>query len=71
MLKFRSTAEVAGLDVLTYVARHLQPPVVASDQFEGFELTWVASDVRVMVLLDNPLPKLAVLQDIDLSSKQH
>src|SRR3981189_1087598 len=71
MLQLSSAAKIAGLDVLTYVARHLRPPVVASDQFEGFEPTWVASDVRVVVLLDDPSAKLAVLWNINLPSKQH
>jgi hypothetical protein len=69
MLQLGSAAEIAGFDVLTDVARHLWPPVVASNQFKGFELTWVASDVRVMVLLDNLSPKLAVLWNVNLSSK--
>jgi hypothetical protein len=71
MLQLCPAAEIAGFDVLTDVARHLWPPVVASDQFEGFEPTWVASDVRVMVLLDNPSLKLMVLWDVNLSSKHH
>jgi hypothetical protein len=69
MLQLSSAAEVTGLDVLTNVVRHLWPPVVASDQFEGLESTWVAGNVGVMVLLDNPLVKLTVLRDINLSSK--
>src|SRR3979490_891698 len=71
MLQLSLAAKIAGLDVLTYVAGHLWPPVVASDQFEGFEPTWVASDVRVVVLLDDPSAKLAVLWNVNLSSKQH
>src|SRR3981189_364306 len=71
MLQLSSATKIAGLDVLTYVAGHLWPPVVASVQFEGFETTGVARDVRVMVLLDDPLAKLAVLWNINLSSKQH
>src|SRR3979490_2158664 len=69
MVQLSSAAKIAGLDVLTYVARHLVPPVVASDQFEGFEPTGVARDVRVMVLLYDPSAKLAVLWNINLSSK--
>ena len=71
MLQLSSAAKIAGLDVLTYVARHLWPPVVASDQFEGFEPTWVACNVRVVVLLDDPSAELAVLWHINLPSKQH
>src|SRR3981189_1694610 len=71
MLQLGSAAEVAGFDVLTDVVRHLWPPVVASDQLESFESTWVAGDVGVMVLLNNPSAKLAVLQNINLSSKHH
>src|SRR3979490_3453152 len=71
MLQLSSAAKIAGLDVLTYVAGHLRPPVVASDQFEGFETTWVARDVSVMVLLDNPSTKLVVLWNINLSTKHH
>src|SRR3979490_3433911 len=71
MLQLSSAAEIAGLDILTYVAGHLWPPVIASDQFEGFELTWVACDVRVVVLLDYPSAKLAVLRHVNLSSKHH
>src|SRR3979490_3336999 len=71
MLQLSSAAKIASLDILTYVAGHLWPPVIASDQFEGFEPTQVASDVRVVVLLDNPSVKLAVLWNINLSSKQH
>jgi hypothetical protein len=71
MLQLGSAAEITGFDVLTDVTGHLWPPVVASDQFEGFEPTWVASDVRVMVLLNNPSPKLTVLWDVNLSSKHH
>src|SRR3979490_780621 len=71
MLQLSSTAQIAGLDILTYVAGHLRPPVVASDQFEGFEPTWVSGDVRVVVLLDYPSAKLAVLRHVNLSSKHH
>src|SRR3979490_2116501 len=71
MLQLSLAAKIAGLDVLTYVAGHLWPPVVASDQFEGFEPTWVASDVRVVVLLDDPSAKLAVFWNVNLPSKQH
>src|SRR3979490_1300285 len=71
MLQLSSAAKIAGLDILTYVARHLRPPVVASDQFEGFELTWVACDVHVVVLLDYPSAKLTVLRHVNLSSEHH
>src|SRR3979490_2096322 len=71
MLQLSSAAKIAGLDVLTYVARHLWPPMVARDQFQCFETTWVARDVSVMMLLDNPSAKLAVLWNIHLSSKHH
>src|SRR3981189_564071 len=71
MLQLSSAAKIAGLDVLTYVARHLRPPVVASDQFKCFETTWVACDVSVMMLLDDPSAKLAVLRNVNLSSKHH
>jgi hypothetical protein len=71
MLQLSSAAKITGLDVLTYVAGHLWPPVVARDQFQCFETTWVASDVSVMMLLDDPLAKLAVLRNIHLSSKHH
>src|SRR3981189_3562905 len=71
MLQLSSAAKIAGLDVLTYVAGHLWPPVVARDQFQCFETTWVASDVSVMMLLDDPSAKLAVLRNIRLSSKHH
>src|SRR3981189_575124 len=71
MLQLSSAAKIAGLDVLTYVAGHLWPPVVASDQFEGFEPTWVARDVRVVVLLDDPSVKLVVFWNVNLPSKQH
>jgi hypothetical protein len=39
MLQLCPAAEITGFDVLTNVARHLWPPVVVSDQFEGFEPT--------------------------------
>jgi hypothetical protein len=71
MLQLSPAAKVTGFDVLADVARHLWPPVVVSNQFESFELTWVASDVGVMVLLNDPLAKLAVLQNINLFSKHH
>src|SRR3979490_1963683 len=71
MLQLSLAAEIAGLDILTDVARHLWPPVVASDQFESFETTWVAGDVGVVVLLYNPSAKLAVLRNVNLSSKHH
>jgi hypothetical protein len=69
MLQLSLAAKIAGLDVLTEVARHLWPPVVASDQFESFKSSWVSHDVSVVVLLDNLSVKLAVLRDINLSSK--
>src|SRR3979490_3329590 len=71
MLQLSSAAKIAGLDVLTYVVRHLRPPVVTHDQFQCFETTWVARDVSVMMLLDNPSVKLAVLWNVHLPSKQH
>jgi hypothetical protein len=71
MLELSSTAEVTSFDVLTNVAGQLWPPIVARDQFQCFETTWVARDVSVVVLLNNPSAKLAVLWDIDLPLKQH
>src|SRR3981189_1111576 len=71
MLQLGSAAKIAGLDVLTYVAGHLRPPVVARDQFQCFETTWVARAVCVVVLLDYPSAKLAVLRHINLPSKHH
>src|SRR3979490_692462 len=71
MLQLSSAAKIAGLDVLTDVAGHLWPPVVVRDQFQCFEMTWVARDVSVMMLLDGPSAKLAVLWNIHLSSKHH
>ena len=71
MLQLSSAAQIAGLDILTYIAGHLRPPVVASDQFECFEPTWVSGDVRVVVLLDYPSAELAVLRHVNLSSEHH
>src|SRR3981189_3613409 len=71
MLQLSSAAKIAGLDVLTYVAGHLWPPVVARDQFQCFETTWVARDVSVMMLLNNPSAKLVVYRHVNLSSKHH
>src|SRR3981189_852317 len=71
MLQLSSAAKIAGLDILTYVARHLWPPRVARAQFQCFETTWVARDVSVMMLLYNPSAKLAVLRNVHLSSKHH
>src|SRR3979490_2335095 len=71
MLQLSSAAKITGLDVLTYVAGHLRPPVVVRDQFQCFETTWVARDVSVMMLLNNPSAKLAVLRHVNLSSKHH
>ena len=71
MLQLSSAAKIAGLDILTYVAGHLWPPVVARDQFQCFETTWVARDVSVMMLLDDPSAQLAVLWNIHLSPKHH
>src|SRR3981189_424621 len=71
MLQLSSAAQIAGLDILTYVAGHLRPPVVASNQFEGFKPTWVSGDVHVVVLLDYPSAKLTVLRHVNLSSKHH
>src|SRR3979490_2056927 len=71
MLQLSSAAKIAGLDVLTYVAGHLWPPVVASDQLKCLETTWVACDVSVMMLLGHPWVRLAVLRNVNLSSKHH
>src|SRR3979490_1235205 len=71
MLQLSSTAQIAGLDILTYVAGHLRPPVVASDQFECFEPTWGSGDVRVGVVLDYPSAKLAILWHVNLPSEHH
>src|SRR3981189_1795814 len=71
MLQLSLAGEITGFDILTDVVRHLCPPVVASDQFESFKSTWVAGDVGVVVLLDNPSAKLVVLWNINLSSKHH
>src|SRR3981189_223227 len=71
MLQLSSATKIAGLDVLTYVAGHLRPPVVARDQFQCFETTWVACDVRVVGLLDYPSAKLAVLRHVNPSSEHH
>ena len=43
-LRFRVIAELAGSDVAADVSRHLRPPVVPRDEFEGFEASWVACD---------------------------
>jgi hypothetical protein len=49
------------------VARHLGPPVIAGYELEGLEAACMSGDVCIMVLLDDMMPQVSVIGDIDLT----
>jgi hypothetical protein len=55
------------LNVDADVAGHLGPPVVAGYELEGLEVACMSSDARIVVLLNNTMPQVSVIGDIDLT----
>jgi hypothetical protein len=51
------------------VAGHLGPPVVAGYKLKGLEATCMSGDARIMMLLDDTMPQLSVLGNIDLTAE--
>jgi hypothetical protein len=57
--------EITGAAILTYVSQHLWPPVGPGDEFEGFPVSWMSGDERVMVLSHDPATEFVVFGHID------
>ena len=62
-------AEIACLHILTNVARHLQPPIVAGYQFQGLPPTCMTGYSGVVVLRHDPASELQTSQNVDLPSE--
>jgi hypothetical protein len=51
------------------VAGHLGPPVVAGYELEGLEAACMSGDAHIVVLLDDTMPQVSVIGDIDLTAE--
>jgi hypothetical protein len=49
------------------VAGHLGPPVVAGYELEGLEVACMSGDAHIVVLLNDTMPQVSVIGDIDLT----
>src|SRR6266446_1677492 len=68
-LGFGAEAEVAGPDVAADVSRHIGPPIVVRDQFQGLELTGVAGHLGVVAEGDDAALKVRGVWDVDAAAK--
>src|SRR6266699_2286333 len=68
-LGFGAEAEVAGPDVAADVSRHIGPPIVARDQFQGLEPTGVAGHLGVVAEGDDVASKVRAVWDVDVAAK--
>jgi hypothetical protein len=57
------------LHVGTDVVGHLGPPVGPGYELKGLEAACMSSDARIMVLVDDMMPQVSVIGDIDLASE--
>jgi hypothetical protein len=51
------------------VAGHLGPPVIAGYELKGLEAACMSGDARIVVLLDDTMPQVSVIGDIDLTAE--
>jgi hypothetical protein len=68
-LGFGPIARIASLHVKTYESRHVGPPVVAREEFEGLPTTWMSSDSRIVMLRYDPAPEILIARHVDLTSE--
>ena len=68
--RLRATAQIASLCVQANLPAKTGPPVASRNQFEGFEPSGMSCNARVMMLLDDPSPKVFVFWDVDLATKE-
>ena len=66
----RATSTDCKSSCTNHLPAQTGPPVALRNQFEGFELPRMSHDARVVMLLDNPSPKVFVFGDIDLAAKE-
>jgi hypothetical protein len=69
VLQLCPVTQVTGFDVYANVPGHLQPPIIACYELQGLEAACMSSDVRIMVLFNDTVPKVSVIGDIDLTAK--
>jgi hypothetical protein len=48
---------------------HLGPPVVVGYELENLEAACMSSDARIVVLLNDTMPQVSVIGDIDLTAE--
>jgi hypothetical protein len=70
-LCFGPKAEIAGAAVLTYISRHLWPPVGSRDEFECLPPSWVSGDAGIMVLGNDSALEFGVLRYVDPVSEKN
>ena len=61
---------VAGTGVLAYHTRHVRPPVALQDQLQSLPPPRMSCDQGVMVLCNNPSPKVCFVWNIDATIEQ-
>ena len=60
MVGFCALACLASIDVQTDMFLHSWPPIIACDEFLGFELSWMSSYNGIVVFLNDVGSKLNV-----------
>src|ERR1700733_410624 len=60
---------VAHLTVLSYVSQHVRPPVAPQNKLQGFPLSSMSHNLRVMVLFDNSVTKVRDHRNVDVIMK--
>jgi hypothetical protein len=66
-LYFCLVTQITGLDIDTDVTGYLGPPVVAGYKLEGLEVACMSRNARIVVLLNDMMPQVSVIGDIDLT----
>jgi hypothetical protein len=70
-LCFGLETEIASATILTYVSRHLLPPVGSGDEFECLPSSWVSGDAGVVVLGNDSATEFGVLGYVDSVSEKN
>jgi hypothetical protein len=69
MLYVSPVTQIVVFNVDADVTGHLWPPIITGYQLEGLKAACMSSNACIVVLLDDTMPKVSVIGDIDLATE--
>ena len=69
MLNLSVETEIASHNVVSDVARHVGPPVVMQNHFQGLEPSRMSCELCIVTERDNAPSEVRVLWDVDTTSE--